>query len=163
MASIQFNISKGREVELYNRVDGNDPTNSAFILMILASGSADGVNGLVDFDTFAAITAGGYTEVTNAGYARKTLTDASISPYTVDDTNNRILLTLPLQTFSGVSAGDTWDIGVWGYDSDTTSGSDANIVPISAHELRTSGGIALVPDGTNPLVVDPSAGWIAAV
>jgi len=163
MASIQFNISKGREVELYNRVDGNDPTNSAFILMILASGSADGVNGLVDFDTFAAITAGGYTEVTNTGYARKTLTDASISPYTVDDTNNRILLTLPLQTFTGVSAGDTWDIGVWGYDSDTTSGSDTNIVPISAHELRTSGGIALVPDGTNPLVVDPSAGWIAAV
>ena len=163
MASVQCVYSKGREVELWNRVDGNDPTNSAFILMILASGSANGVNGLVDFDTFAAITAGGYTEVTNAGYARKTLTDASISPYTVDDTNNRILLTLPLQTFTGVSAGDTWDIGVWGYDSDTTSGSDANIVPISAHELRTSGGIALVPDGTNPLVVDPSAGWIAAV
>jgi hypothetical protein len=163
VASIQFNCSKGREVELYNRVDGNDPTNSAFILMILKSGSADGINGLVDFDTFAAITAGGYTEVTNAGYARKTLTDASISPYTVDDTNNRILLTLPLQTFSGVSAGDTWDIGVWGYDPDTTSGTDTTIVPISAHELRTAGGIALVPDGTNPLVVDPSAGWIAAV
>ncbi len=163
MASVQFNVSKGREVEFYNRVDGNDPANSAFILMILASGSANGVGGLVDFDTFAAILAGGYTEVTNVGYARKTLTDASISPYTVDDTNNRILLTLPLQTFSGVSAGNTWDLGVWGYDSDTTSGTDANIVPISGHELRTAGGIALVPDGTNPLVVDPSAGWIAAV
>lgn len=163
MASVQCNVSKGREVELYNRVDGNDPTNSAFILMILASGSANGVNGLVDFATFAAILAGGYTEVTNTGYARKTLTDSSISPYVVDNTNNRILLTLPLQTFSGVSAGDTWDLAVWGYDPDTTSGTDTTIVPISGHELRTAGGIALVPDGTNPLVVDPSAGWIAAV
>jgi hypothetical protein len=69
MASIQFNVSKGREVELYNRVDGNDPTNSAFILMILASGSTNGVNGLIDFATFAAILAGGCTEVTNAGYS----------------------------------------------------------------------------------------------
>lgn len=163
MASVQFNISKGREVELYGRVDGNDPTNSALILMILASGSANGVYGLVDFDTFAAITAGGYTEVTNTGYSRKTLTDASLSAYTVDDTNNRILLTLPLQTFTGVSAGDTWDLAVWGYDNDTTGGTDANIVPITGHELRTVGGIALVPDGVNNLVVDPSAGWIAAV
>jgi len=163
MASVQFNVSKGREVELYNRVDGNDPTNSAFVLMILKSGSTSGLNGLPDFDTFAAILAGGYTEVTNTGYARKTVTDSAISPYTVDDTNNRILLTLPLQTFTGVSAGDTWDLGVWGYDNDTTGGTDANIVPITGHELRTAGGIALVPDGTNPLVVDPSAGWIAAV
>lgn len=163
MASVQFNVSKGREVELYNRVDSNDPANSALILMILKSGSADGLNGLVDFDTFAAILAGGYTEVTNAGYARKTLTDASLSAYTVDDTNNRILLTLPLQTFAGVSSGDTWDLGVWGYDNDTTSGTDANITPITGHELRTTGGIMLIPDGTNPLVVDPSAGWIAAV
>ena len=163
MASVQFNVSKGREVELYNRVDGNDPTNSAFILMILKSGSTSGINGLVDFDTFAAILAGGYTEVTNTGYSRKTVTDSSISPYVVDDTNNRILLTLPLQTFTTISAGNTWDIVVVGYDSDTTSGTDANIVPITGHELRTSGGIALVPDGTNPLVVDPSAGWIAAV
>jgi hypothetical protein len=131
--------------------------------MIIASGSVAGINGLADFDTFAAILAGGYTEVTNTGYARKTLTDASLSAYTVDDTNNRILLTLPLQTFAGVSAGDTWDIGIWGYDSDTTAGTDANIVPITAHELRTAGGIPLVPDGVNSLVVDPSGGWIAAV
>lgn len=164
MASIQFNVSKGREVEFWNRVDGNDPTNSAFILMVLKTGSTSGISGLADFATFAAILAGGYTEVTNTNYARKTLTDASISPYTVDNTNNRILLSMPLQTFTGpVAAGDVWDIGVWGYDNDTTGGTDANIVPITAHELRTTGGIALVPDGVNNLVIDGSAGWIAAV
>jgi hypothetical protein len=161
VASVQFNISKGREVELYGRVDGNDPTNSALIMMVLASGSTNGINGLIDFDTFAAITSGGYTEVTNTGYSRKTLTDANLSAYTVDDTNNRILLTLPLQTFTTISAGDTWDIVVVGYDSDTTGGTDANIVPITASELREDG-TALVPAGAN-IVIDFSSGWIAAV
>lgn len=131
MASVQFNISKGREVEFYNRVDNNDPTNSALIMMVLKTGSANGVNGLVDFDTFAAILAGGYTEVTNPNYARKTLTDADLSAWSPDDTNNRVLLTLPLQTFSNISAGDVWDLVVVGYDSDTTGGTDANIVPIT--------------------------------
>lgn len=160
MASIQFNISKGREVEFYNRVDTNDPTNSALIMMVLASGSTDGVYGLTDFDTFSAITSGGYTEVTNTGYSRKTLTDSSLSAFTVDDTNNRILLTLPLQTFTTISAGNTWDLVVVGYDSDTTSGTDANIVPITGSEVRYQG-TAIVPSGGN-VVIDYSAGWIVA-
>lgn len=161
MASIQTNISKGREVEFYNRVDTNDPTNSALIMLVLASGSTDGISGLPDFDTVAAILAGGYTEVTNTGYARKTLTDADLSAFAVDDTNNRILLTLPLQTFSTISAGDTWDIVVVAYDSDSTSGTDSNLIPITAGELR-EGGTALVPAGAN-IVIDFSSGWIAAV
>ena len=81
-------------------------------MMVLASGSADGVYGLTDFATFSAITSGGYTEVTNTGYSRKTLTDAQLSAFTVDNTNNRILLTLPLQTFSTISAGDTCAYGI---------------------------------------------------
>lgn len=31
MANIVFNIAKGRVVELFNRVDTNDPANSAII------------------------------------------------------------------------------------------------------------------------------------
>ena len=161
MASLQFNVSKGREVELYNRVDGNDPTNSAFIIMVIAAGSTDGLNGLPDFDTFATILAGGYTEVTNVGYARKTLTDADISPYVVDDTNNRILLSLPLQTYAAPAAGDTWDLVIVGYDNDTTGGTDANIVPITAGEIRENG-TAIVPVG-DPVIIDFSSGWVAAV
>lgn len=160
MSDVQFNISKGREVEFYNRVDSNDPTNSALIMMVLKSGSTDGVFGLADFDTFSAITSGGYTEVTNTGYSRKTLTDASLSAFTVDDTNNRILLLLPIQTFTTISAGDIWDIVVVGYDNDTTSGTDANIVPITASEIRFNGS-AITPAGDN-IVIDYSAGWIMA-
>lgn len=161
MASIQFNISKGREVEFYQRVDNNDPTNAALIMLVLEAGSANGLNGLIDFDTVSAITAGGYTEVGNTGYSRKTLTDADLSAWSPDDTNNRVLLTLPLQTFTTISAGDTWDIVVVAYDSDTTGGTDANLVPITAGELRENG-TALVPSGGN-IIIDFSSGWIAAV
>lgn len=159
MSDVAFNIAKGREVELYNRVASNDPANSALIMMVLETGSA-GINGLVDFDTFAAILAGGYTEVGNTNYARKTLTDAALAAWAPDDTNNRVLLTLPLQTFSTISAGDNWDIVIVGYDSDTTAGTDANIVPISASELRVNG-TAMVPAGDN-LIIDYSSGWIMA-
>lgn len=161
MASVQFNISKGREVEFYERVNSNDPANSALIMTVLATGSADGINGLVDFDTFAAVLAGGYSQVTNAGFARKTLTDADLAAWTPDDTNNRVLLVLPLQTFAAVPAGDNWDIVMVGYDNDTTGGTDANIVPITAGEIR-EGGTAIVPAGGN-IVIDFSSGWISAV
>lgn len=162
MASIQFNISKGREVEFYERVNSNDPTNSALIMMVLETGSTNGLSGLQDFDTFSAITGGGYTEVTNAGYSRKTLTDADLAAWTPDDTNNRILLVLPLQTFGSpnVTAGDNWDLVIVGYDSDTTAGTDANIVPITAGEIRENG-TAIVPAGA-PIVIDFSSGWVTA-
>lgn len=160
MSDVAFNIAKGREVEFYNRVKSNDPTNSALIMMVLATGSVGGINGLVDFDTFSAITSGGYTEVANTGYARKSLTDAALSAWAPDDTNNRVLLTLPLQTFTTITAGDNWDIVVVGYDNDTTGGTDANIVPISASELRVNG-TAMVPAGDN-LVIDYSSGWAMA-
>lgn len=132
-------------------------------MFVLKTGSANGVNGIVDLDTVAAITAGGYTEVTNAGYARKTLTDADLAAWAPDDTNNRVLLVLPLQTFGSpnVTAGDNWDLVVVAYDNDTTGGTDANLIPITAGEIR-DGGTAIVPAGA-PIIIDFSSGWIAAV
>ena len=159
MAAVQANVAKGREVELYNRVDSSDPTNSAFIMAVIAAGG-DGLTTLQDYDTFTAVFAGASNEVTNAGYARKTLTDADLSAYTVDDTNNWIALTLPLQTFTAITAGDTWDIVMLGYDNDTTGGTDANIIPVSFHELRYLG-TAISPNGGNVLI-DFSGGWITA-
>lgn len=161
MASIQTNISAGREVELYNRVVTNDPTNSALIMLVLETGSANGLNGLRDFDTVSAILAGGYTEVNNTNYARKTMTDASLSAWTPDDTNNWILLTLPLQTFTSISAGDTWDLVVVAYDPDTTGGTDTTLVPITASEIRDSTGNPIVPAGDN-ILINFSAAWIYA-
>lgn len=159
-ASFQFNVALGREVELYSRVDSNDPTNAALVMMILAASGLEDSDVLRDVDTFSALVAGTTNEVTNTGYSRKTLTDADLSAYTVDDTNNWILLTLPVQTFSTISAGDQWAMAVVGYDSDTTSGTDANIVPISAHALKINYAY-IVPNGGN-IVVDFSGGWLRA-
>lgn len=161
MAGIQTNISLGREVQLYDNVKSNTPANSALIMLVLETGSASGVQGLKDFDTVAAITAGGYTEVNNAGYARKTLTDADLAAWTPDDTNNWILLTLPLQTFTTITAGDSWDIVVVAYDPDTTAGTDTTLVPIAANELRDLTGNPLVPAGDN-LLINFSNAWIYA-
>jgi hypothetical protein len=156
-----FNISKGREVEFYNRVLNNDPANSALIMMVLASGSAGIVDTLLDMDTFSAILAGGYTEVTNTGYGRKTITNADLSAWAPDDGTNSTLLYLPFQTFASVAAGSVWDIVVVGYDSDTTSGTDANIVPVTANYTRISG--TAVPGTGDDIFLDFSVyGWVQA-
>ena len=159
MAAVQAVISKGREVEFYERVDSNDPANSALIMYVLASGG-DGLSILQDYDTLAAVLAGPSAEVTNTNYARKTLTNTELSAWTPDDTNNWILLTLPLQSWANVGAGDTWDIVGVGYDPDTTGGTDTTIIPISFAEIRYQG-TAIVP-ATSTVVIDYSSAWITA-
>lgn len=156
----QFNASLGREVELYNRVVSNDPANSALIMLVIAYSGMEAESVLKDYDTVAAILAASNDEVTNGSYARKTLTDASLSAYTVDDTNDLILLTLPVQTFSSIAAGDTWGKIIVAYDDDTTSGTDANLIPITYADAKYHGSF-IVPNGGN-IVVDYSAGWIQA-
>ena len=160
MAAIQANISKGREVEFYERVNSNDPANSALIMYVLASGG-DSLATLADYDTVAAVLAGPSAEVTNTNYARKTLTDADLAAWTPDDTNNWVLLTLPLPTFTNIGSGDTWDIVGIAYDSDTTGGTDANIVPITFAEVRYQG-TAISPPGGGNVVIDYSSGWVTA-
>lgn len=159
MASVQSNISKGREVEFYERIVTNDPANSAFILLVLATGG-DPLATLQDYDTVAAVLAGPSAEVTNGSYARKTLTNADLVAWAPDDTNNRVLLTLPLQTWATIAAGSIWDILVAAYDPDTTAGTDANLVPVTFQELRIDG--TAIPGTGDDIVVDLSGGWIQA-
>lgn len=161
MADFTFNVALGREIELHNRVNDNDPANSALILVVLRAAAleADGI--LKDYDTLSAILAGASDEATNTGYARKTLTDADLVAPTVDDTRDRILVTIPIQTYATISAGDAWSKLLLCYDSDTTGGTDANIVPVTAHDLRYSNA-AIIPNGGN-IIVDLSAGYAQAL
>jgi len=57
MGQLAFNISKGRVVELHNRVDGNDPANSALILVVLAEAGLESDAVLQDYDTLSALLA----------------------------------------------------------------------------------------------------------
>lgn len=160
MASITANVAKGRAVEFYDRVNANDPANSALIMGVLVEGG-DSLATLQDYDTIAAVLAGPSTEAAVAGYARKTLTDTNLSNWSPSDTLDRVLLTLPQQTFNP-DTGETWDILFVAYDSDTTAGTDANLIPITFHEMRISG--TAIPTITgSPVVVNFSGGWVQAL
>ncbi len=156
MANLVFNIALGRVAELYNRVDINDPANSALIIAVLATAGIEADATLKDVDTLAAVVAGTTNEVTNSGYARKTLTDVDIVAFAPDDTNDRVDLDIPDQTWTAVAAGDGWNDVVISYDSDTTSGTDANIVPMTLHDF------VVTPDGSDITAVIAATGFYRA-
>jgi hypothetical protein len=155
MADQVLNIALGRSAEMYKRVDENDPANSALIVIAWNSTATDAV--IKDLDTVAAIEADANTaEVTNSGYARKTLTDADIVAFAPDDTNNRVDLDIPDQTWTAVAAGSAWtDLSV-NWDSDTTAGTDSNIVPMTWHDF------AVTPDGSDIVAQIAATGFFRA-
>lgn len=155
MANFVFNIALGRVAELYNRVDSNDPANSALIIVIIdANGDTDGT--MKDRDDLAALLGGTANEVTNTNYARVTLTDASIVAFAPDDVNDRVDLDIPDQTWTAVAAGTAWTDLLVCYDPDTTGGTDSAIVPLTCHDF------AVTPDGSDITAQIAAAGFYRA-
>ena len=141
MANIVFNIAKGRITELYNRVESNDPANSAIILVPLETTGLEADAVLVDKDDLAAVLSGATNEQTTMG--RKTLTDADLAAFPApDDTNDRYDLSLPTATWTGATGNAISKILVC-YDPDTTGGTDANIIPLTMFDF------AVTPSGTD--------------
>lgn len=160
MGSFVFNIARGRTQEFHRRVDNNDPANSALIAVVLRTAAIEPDSLLRVYDTLADILASTNDEPTNTGYARKTLADADLTAATIDDTLHRVILPFPTQTWTTVAAGDTWRKLLLCYDGDTTSGTDADIVPITAHDLLINGQ-PITPSGLN-VVVAGSLGYVVA-
>ena len=156
MADQIFNIALGRVAELYNRVDLNDPANAVLTILVLATAGIESDAVLKDVDDVAALVAGTTNEVTNAGYARKELTDADIVAFAPDDTNDRVDLDIPDQTFTGIAAGDGWNDLIICYDNDSTAGTDANIVPLTMHDF------VVTPDGSDITAQIATAGFYRA-
>jgi hypothetical protein len=155
MADQAFNIAKGRAVEYAARVNANDPTNAVLVVEVINTSATDAT--LRDLDTFAAIEADANTaEVANSGYARKVLDQAASITITVDDTNDRVDVDFPDQTWTAVAAGTAWTDVVVGYDSDSTGGTDSGIVPISQHDF------AITPDGSDVTAQLNAAGFYRA-
>ena len=156
MGNQVYNIGLGRVVELYNRVDSNDPANSALIVAVLATAGIESDAVLKDKDTLADVVAGTTNEVTNTGYGRKVLTDTDIVAFAPDDANDRTDLDIPDQTWTAVAAGDGWNDVVICYDNDTTAGTDANIVPLTHHDFPVT------PDGSDITAQIAAAGFFRA-
>jgi hypothetical protein len=127
VANFVFNIAKGRVAEYFNRVDSNDPANSAIILVPLSA--TDTEANLQDMDDLATVLAAAPNEA-GASWGRKTLTDADLAAIASDDVNNRMPAPLPQVTWTGPTTGqDTVGLLVC-YDSDTTAGTDSAIIPL---------------------------------
>lgn len=133
MANIVFNIAKGRVTELYNRVESNDPANSAIVLVPIETSGLEADATLIDADTLTALLSGTTNEQTTMG--RKVLTDADLAAFPApDDTNDRYEVSLPTVTWAAATGNAISKIAVC-YDSDTTGGTDANIIPLTMFDF----------------------------
>lgn len=142
MPPFVYNRSLGRVTQFGENINGNNPANSALIIEVINTTATDAT--LKDLDDFAAIEADANTaEVTNTGYARKTITDTNGLTITYDDTNDRVDLDIPDQTWTAVGAGTAWTDIVFGYDSDTTTGTDSAVLPCTQHDFTVT------PDGSD--------------
>jgi hypothetical protein len=146
MPAFVFNIALGRVAELYRRVKGNDPANSALVLVAINNGGTSDAT-MQDYATLAALLGdAGVAEVTNSGYSRKVLTDAELASVPApDNTNNRIELSLPAQTWATIGAGTAWTDLVVCYDPDTTTGTDADLIPLTLSDFVVTPSGADVP------------------
>lgn len=156
MADFVFNISKGRGVELFDRVDSNDPTNSGLVMVAINTSASDAT--LIDLDTLSAVLADGNTaEVTNVGYSRIVLTDTDLPAPAPDDANDRFDVNVSADfDFGSITAGDAWTDLVLCYDPDTTGGTDADLIPIAQYDFP------ITPDGSNITAERDAAGLLRA-
>lgn len=122
-----FNIAKGR-IAYYG---GLPATNDALILVLFKAASLAADSSLKDLDTLTAIKAVA-TEADFTNYARKTLASVTV---TVDDTNDRVDIDCAdvVYTSAGGAANNTMGKAVICYDPDTTTGTDADLVPLGAY------------------------------
>lgn len=144
MADFVFNCSKGRVVEKVA------DSGSALGVILLKTAASDAT--LLDQDTVADILAGGSTEADFTNYARKTGITGTV---TVDDTNNRVDVDIPDQTWTsaGGASNNTLAKLIVYYQE---SASDAGRVPLTAHDF------VVTTDGSDLTAQIASAGFFRA-
>jgi len=155
MANLVFVRGAGRGTEWAERVEASDPTNAVLVIAVIATAGVESDAVLRIKDTFSDIVSGTTNWVTNAGYSQKTDDGATIT-VTYDDTNFRVDVDIQDQTWTGVGAGDGWNDVVTGYDSDSTAGGDAHILPLSLHDF------VVTPDGSDITAQIAAAGFYRA-
>ena len=148
MANFTFNIALGQVVAYYRRVDENDPSTATLKILVLATAGIEADDTLNNADTVSALLSGTTNEVTNTNYARKSLSDADLTAFSPDDTNNRVDLDFPDQTFTGIAAGDGWNDVVVAYDPNASA--DTAIIPLTQHDF------VVTPDGSDIVVQTPN-------
>jgi hypothetical protein len=153
VADFIFNTALGRVRTFADNAAGGVAASQIVCILLTASAADDTAR---DFDDIAALLAGTANEANFTNYARKDIEDASVT-VTVDDTNNRVSIDVPDQTWvaAGGAVNNTLTDAVFAYDP-TGSSADSALIPISQHDFTPT------TDGSNlTLQIDP-AGLIRA-
>lgn len=143
MADFIFNNALGR-IRTFAELAG---TNDAVVVVPVEATGLEADGTLRDYDDLSTLLAGATNEQSTLG--RKSITSALT--VTIDDTNNRVDFDAPDQVWTGATGNGVGAL-LWCYDSDTTGGGDATIVPMSKHDF------AFTPDGTDITAVVAAAG-----
>lgn len=155
MADLVLNRAKGRGTEWSERVNANDPTDAVIVLDVLAASGIEVDGVLRDKDSFADLVSGTTNFVTQSG-VRKAIDSTGGLVITYDDTNDRVDIDMPDQTWTAVPAGDGWSDLVTGYDASSGGGTDGDILPWTLHDF------AVTPDGSDITAVVATAGFFRA-
>ncbi|MDX2550091.1 hypothetical protein [Streptomyces stelliscabiei] len=133
MAHLVFNVALGRVASLAALGAASD----ALILVPLEASGLVADSTMRDYDTLADLLAGASNEQTTVG--RKTLSSVTV---TVNDTDNRVDVDAADVTWTSPT-GNAVGAVVICYDADTGTGTDADLIPLTKHDLTWS------PDGNN--------------
>jgi len=131
--SFVFNIALGK-VAYYASLPA---ANDGLVLIPLETSGLETDAVLRDKDDFAAVVAGTTNEQTTV--TRKALTSVTV---TVDDTNDRVAVDAADVVYTAPT-GNAISAFVVCYDPDTTTGTDADLIPLTKHDLSWT------PDGNN--------------
>ena len=141
MANVVCNVAKGRIVEFYKRVVDNDPANSAFILIPVATAGLEADSVLIDKQTVADFFSG--TTSIQSTLPRVTITNAELAALSAPNTTGDYYSAY-LPDFGYVSAaGAAISKLLVAFDYDTAAGTDATLIPCAVLDF------ALTPDGNS--------------
>jgi hypothetical protein len=146
MSDFTFNVALGK-VAYYA---GLPATNDALVLVPLETTGLESDALLKDYDTLSALLAGASNEQTTMG--RKTLASVTV---TVDDTNDRVDVDCADVTWTAAT-GNAVSAVVVCYDPDTTTGTDADLIPLTKHDW------SFTPAGADQTLQVPTTGFFRA-
>lgn len=133
MGDFVFNAARGRYAHYASLPGAAD----ALVVVLLEASALEADATLRDHDTLAALLAGSSNEQTSMG--RKTAAGTSV---TVDDTADAVAVDINDVTWTSATGNPVGKLLVC-YDPDTTGGTDADVIPLSAHDF------AISPDGAD--------------
>ncbi|MFC9268941.1 hypothetical protein ACFTXJ_14360 [Streptomyces zhihengii] len=131
MANLVFNVALGR----ISHLAGLPAANDGLVMVALEASGLETDAVLRDKDTLADVVAGATNEQTTVG--RKTLTGVTV---TVDDANDRVVIDAADVTWTAPTGNPVGAVVIC-YDPDLTGGTDADLIPLTKHDLTWT------PDG----------------